>query len=115
MVISGVEIGYIIQLNSGYISLILRELYPKEDTILAAHGIEFAFFLGCVIGCVWGGKHVSYGRRRALIFSALSTLMISLVMMIQNYYVYLVGRFLMGFSTGLKIVATLRMVEEFTP
>jgi MFS family permease len=51
----------------------------------------------------------------ALIFSAISIIIICGLMMIQNYYVYLVGRVLMGFSIGIKIVASLRMVEEYTP
>jgi len=36
-------------------------------------------------------------------------------MMIQNYYVYIVGRLLMGFVIGVKIVGSLRMMEECIP
>jgi MFS family permease len=115
MAVSGFDIGYTIQINAKTLSLILGDLFPIENTELAKHGLEFAFFLGCVVGCVWGGKHVSYGRRRALIFSALFMIGISLLMMIQNYYVFLCGRVLMGFSIGIKIVASLRMVEEYSP
>lgn len=35
--------------------------------------------------------------------------------MIQNYYVFLVGRFLIGFGMGIRLVAFIRMIEEYCP
>jgi MFS family permease len=35
--------------------------------------------------------------------------------MVRNYYFFMTGRILMGVSIGIKLVASLRMVEEYSP
>lgn len=58
---------------------------------------------------------MSYGRRRALIFATILQICICFLMLVQNYYVFLVGRLLMGFCIGIRIVGAMRMVEEYNP
>lgn len=48
-------------------------------------------------------------------FSAVQMMVISTIMMWENYWVFLSMKFFMGFCIGVKIVASLRMVEEYAP
>jgi len=95
--------------------LLLNTLFNEHKTKLDKIIIGISFYVGCVIGCVWGGKHVSYGRRRAILFSSTLLIFVTLFMMIENYYVFVTGRFFIGLGTGIKLVAFLRMIEEYCP
>jgi len=113
MSLVALDTGYSVQLNTSTMDLVLSLLFPTFDTELGKVCISLTFYVGCVIGCVWGGKHVSYGRRRAIIFSAAFIIAVSLLMMIQSFYVFMIGRFFIGFGSGVKLVAFLRMIEEY--
>ena len=115
MFVIAFDTGYSVQLNENTANLLLKYLFPSNDNKLGKIMIGLVFYVGCTIGCVWGGKHVSYGRRRALIFSSAFLTGVYLFLMIQNYYVFLIGRFLIGFGVGIRLVAFLRMVEEYCP
>lgn len=115
MFIIAFDTGYSVQLNENTATLFLKDLFPSNANKLGKIMILLMFYVGCMIGCVWGGKHVSYGRRRALIFSSAFLTGVYLFLMIQNYYVFLTGRFLIGFGVGIRLVAFLRMVEEYCP
>jgi len=56
MVISGIDIGYSINVGATTIGIILKEIFPIHDTKVALLSLQLSFFIGCVIGCVWGGK-----------------------------------------------------------
>lgn len=116
MFVIAFDTGYSVQINDNTANLLLKDLFHREsDSKLGKAAFFLVFYVGCMIGCVWGGKHVSYGRRRALIFSSAFLTGIYLFLMIQNFYVFLTGRFLIGFGVGIRLVAFLRMVEEYCP
>lgn len=67
------------------------------------------------IGAVLGGMIMKIGRRKAILISNLIGLIGLGITMVENFNVILVGRFIFGFSVGLKSVVSPRYIEETVP
>ena len=63
-----------------------------------------AGLVGLMIGAVVGGKIMSYGRRRAVFIANAIGIVGSLLSVILNFELILVGRLLFGICAGMNVV-----------
>ena len=63
--------------------------------------------MGMTIGAVLGGMIMKIGRRKAILISNFIGLIGLAITLVENFNVILVGRFVFGFSVGLKSVVSL--------
>ena len=74
-----------------------------------------ASVLGISIGAILGGKIIAYGRRRAVLIFNIIGIIGSLLSVITNFYVILLGRLTFGFAAGVLVTACPKIVEETIP
>ena len=74
-----------------------------------------ASVLGVSIGAIAGGKIISNGRRKAVIIFDILAIIGSLMSVITNFYVIVIGRLIFGFSAGVLATACPKIVEETIP
>ena len=77
--------------------------------------IGSSMFLGMAIGAFCGGKIIPFGRRLSMILTSLIGSAGVGLTMIQNFYVLLVGRVILGFTSGSQGVIVVRMINEYVP
>ena len=86
------------------------DMIPTYDSIFGS-----ATLPGAAIGSFLGSKLLRKGRRSVLyLTTVIATVAIS-ILMVENMWVILAGRILMGFSMGFLSISTGRFLEEFTP
>lgn len=79
-------------------------------TILATSSI-----IGICIGSLYGGEFMKLGRRSTIINFNIIGLLASLTIFTLNYKVMCAGRLLFGFSSGILLCATPKMIDETVP
>jgi len=70
---------------------------------------------GLAMGSIFGGDFIKYGRRLTLIQFNLVGLFGSCIALYLNFWIMCVGRFIYGFSAGVIMCATPKMLEETIP
>lgn len=71
--------------------------------------------VGMAVGAFCAGKLIQSGRRRAMLLTTyLGVLGVSLIM-IENFYVLLLGRVIFGFTAGSQACIVVRMIDEYVP
>ncbi len=73
------------------------------------------YFVGTFTGCVAGGKIIQKGRRNTLLGVSVGGLIASMIFCIPNIYVWLCVRLVIGFMSGVRLVASARFIEETLP
>jgi len=68
-----------------------------------------------MISAALSGSLVKYGRRKALILSAVIGIVGSGITIIQNFWAIIIGRLFYGFSVGIIAIAMPRLMEETVP
>ena len=77
--------------------------------------IGSSMILGLALGATSGGKIIGIGRRRTL-FLCCAVGMIGVgITLIENFWLMIVGRTLLGLACGLQTVVTPRYIEEYIP
>lgn len=71
--------------------------------------------LGGAFGSIFGGKIITFGRRKVTIFFNLVLFVSVWIKCIENLGALCVGRFIFGFSAGIFTCAGPKMVEETVP
>ena len=77
--------------------------------------VSTASVLGVSIGAIVGGKIIAYGRRRSVLIFDLLGILGSVLSIISNFYVILLGRLTFGFAAGVLVTACPKIVEETVP
>ena len=68
-----------------------------------------------MISAALSGSLVKYGRRPALIISALIGIVGTAITIYENFWAILIGRLIYGFSVGIIAIAMPRLMEETVP
>lgn len=71
--------------------------------------------IGICIGSLLGGDIIKYGRRWTILHFNIIGLLASLTMFTLNYNVMCIGRVIFGFSSGVMLCATPKMIDETVP
>ena len=71
--------------------------------------------IGIAIGSIIGGVLVGKGRRINIMIFNIVAILGSAMSTISNFWVLLAGRFIFGFSSGVLLCATPKMIEETIP
>lgn len=71
--------------------------------------------LGTIFGSGLGGILMSRGRAKAFIMACCVGIFGSLFTFIQNFYVFLFAKFIVGASIGITGVVVARYIEEYVP
>ena len=70
---------------------------------------------GMAIGAFSGGKMIPAGRRLCMILTSLLGCIGVGLVMIENFYFLLIGRVVIGFTSGSQGVIVIRMINEYVP
>ena len=70
---------------------------------------------GLTIGAFSAGKIIAIGRRRTLLMCCLIGSTGIGITLIENFYMMILGRTILGFACGIQTVATPRYIEEYVP
>jgi MFS family permease len=68
-----------------------------------------------MIGSVIGAKLMSYGRRRAILIANVIGMVGSILSIVLNFEVILLGRFMFGICAGINVVTCPTLIEETIP
>ena len=68
-----------------------------------------------MISAALSGSLVKYGRRKALLISALIGIIGTAITIVENFWAIIFGRLLYGFSVGIIAIAMPRLMEETVP
>jgi len=71
--------------------------------------------VGISIGSIFGGDFIKHGRRQALIRFNFVGLFGSLISFYLNFWSMCFGRLVLGFSSGVMLCTTPKMLEETIP
>ena len=71
--------------------------------------------LGMTIGAVCGGKLMTIGRRRAILIACPIGMVGLSLTLYRNFFTFMIGRFIFGFSVGLFSTICPRFIEEIIP
>lgn len=77
--------------------------------------VNTSWLLGAMVGALGSGPLLSYGRWNCIIGANLIVILGSAVCMIDNSIVILIGRLILGFSTGAFSVFCNKFVSEMAP
>ena len=77
--------------------------------------ISSSSVIGITLGSIIGGVLVSKGRRINIIIFNIIAILGSCMSIVTNFWVLMVGRFLFGFSSGVFLCATPKVIEETIP
>lgn len=80
------------------------------STILATSGI-----VGISIGSLYGGDFTKLSRRKTVIYFNALTLLGSVLSLILNFKIMCLGRFFFGFSAGVLLCASPKIMDETIP
>jgi len=115
LALSGYGIGYYVSImNSMGTPLLVGVYHLNEEERLSALGnLTFLFPVGAMIGVLLCGKIMDYyGRKFLVTYIDLAAIFVIAIHLIENLYILLIARFLMGFvSTLYALPATIMMVE----
>jgi MFS family permease len=89
--------------------------WPKDKVNTYQTLISTASVLGISIGAVIGGQIIAHGRRRAVIIFNIAGIIGSLLSVIPHLAIISIGRFIYGFSSGVLVTATPKIIEETIP
>lgn len=109
--------GYIIYLLNGPLDTIKMILNVTQPNLGVKEGLLVASFnVGGFFGCVLGFLLVKESSRRKVIhFIDFLVLLGTFLVAISNMYVFLLGRFIQGFSSGLYSIETVLFLKEIIP
>ena len=71
--------------------------------------------LGVAIGAITGGKIISHGRRKSVLVFSIVSIVGSLLSLVPNLAVILIGRLIFGFGAGVIVTASPKIIEETVP
>jgi len=71
--------------------------------------------LGSALGALFGGPMMSIGRRNCILLTNILVISGSLICLMSNFYVFLVGRVLFGASAGLFSLFCPKYLAETSP
>ena len=71
--------------------------------------------IGTIFGSGLGAKLIGSGRARAFIIACCVGIFGSLFTFIENWYVFLLAKFIVGASIGMMGVTVARYIEEYVP
>jgi MFS family permease len=77
--------------------------------------LNAACIVGIGVGSIFGGDFVKTGRRRSIIMFNIVGLMGSFISMLVNFHLICLGRFILGFTTGILLCATPKALDETIP
>lgn len=80
------------------------------STVLNTSGI-----VGISLGSLYGGDFTATGRRKTLIYFNMLALVGTALSLVLHFKVMCVGRFIYGFSAGVLLCATPKVMEETIP
>ena len=67
------------------------------------------------IGAGSAGQMIPFGRRLSMIMTSLVGITGVSLTMIENFYILLIGRVLLGFAAGSQGAIAIRMIGEYVP
>lgn len=67
------------------------------------------------IGAFSAGKIMPYGRRKSMIWLSVLGIIGCGITLIQNFYVFNLGRFIYGVANGAQAGVVIRMINEYMP
>ena len=114
---SGYAIGYYISIMNSMAAPMLDGVFKlsKDDRIAALGNLNFFFALGGSIGVLVGSKVMdSIGRRNSNILLDVVSIVVILLMSVQNLTLFTALRFLIGFNaSAYTMIAGITMVEIY--
>ena len=116
---TGYCIGYHVSIMNSMGGLLLDDVYKvrPEDRFAALGNLNFFYAVGATLSQFVGGYIFDYfGRQRVPLLADAAVILLSLVMMVENFTILLIARFLIGFvSTTYTMHAAVAFVETFPP
>lgn len=89
--------------------------WPKDQWEMYITLISSASVAGVAVGCVCGGSLIANGRKRMITIFTFVQVIGSVLAMIPNTWVIMVGRFIYGFCSGIFAVAGPKILNETVP
>ena len=86
-----------------------------KEKNLREEPLNSASVVGILIGSVIAVETLKKGRRYSMIVAALFSLSGIAFTMIQNYWILISGRLLIGIGSGLATCSKYRFIEEYVP
>jgi MFS family permease len=71
--------------------------------------------LGSALGALFGGPMMAIGRRRCIILTNILVIAGSLICLVDDFYIFLIGRVLFGASAGLFSLFCPKFLAETSP
>jgi MFS family permease len=114
--LSSMQLGAALSATASTLSSLEKQLkWTKDNVDTNKTLISTASVLGISIGAIVGGKIIAYGRRKSVLIFDLLGIIGSVLSIIENFYVILVGRLMYGFAAGVLVTACPKIVEETVP
>ena len=71
--------------------------------------------LGLAAGAFSAGKMIPYGRRKTMMLTSIIGIVGVSLTLVQEFYIFNIGRILYGFASGAQGTTVIRMIVEFMP
>jgi MFS family permease len=110
------EIGWAVFGNTQTSSVLAAKFgWSVEEDRLYNTLISNSSLVGLLIGCLFAGKLISYGRHRAIYYMNGLVLIGTSISLIRTIPTLLIGRFINGFSSGVLTTAMTKCIVETLP
>ena len=77
--------------------------------------INSSITIGLTIARIFGVWLVNNGRRSCILISAFIAFVAIIIMLVENIWIFIIGRFLYGISAGIYFSVCNRFIEECSP